>query len=253
MKPAVTCVVRFIKTPYLIFFCIVSALCAGDLKPTTGQDYRQWPDSMRLGFASGYYSGYASARGRFEQAMARFDNLLNCLHTFSYGQTEAILDKYVADHPERWDNAIEYLAEDAFIDACEKKTGLAVTQAATLPADGKTDTLLNGIGWNFLNTVSWGSETKIYYVRGLAEAYALSGLTATPCGEYLGSNIDDVVREFDRLYQDTANLRIPMANLLPAVVSRLKGTCSDEQLQTVVGAWRRWAATGGKEQTATKQ
>jgi hypothetical protein len=135
MKPAVTCVVRFMKAPYPMFFFLVSVLCAGDLKVFTGQDYRQWPEALRVGFASGYASGVIMGRGSLERDTVRFDKLLNCLVTFSNGQDEAILDKYIADHPERWDNAIEDLAEQAFVDACEKKTGIAVAQPATLPGD----------------------------------------------------------------------------------------------------------------------
>jgi hypothetical protein len=37
------------------------------------------------------------------------------------GQVMAILDKYIDDHPERWDKPVRELAQEAFIDACEKR------------------------------------------------------------------------------------------------------------------------------------
>ena len=127
------------------------------------------------------------------------------------------------------------LAEEAFIGVCGSPT-------AKLPADATTDTLLNGRGWNFFNTVSWGSETKVYYVLGLADAFAVSERKPTLCTEYTGNKIQDLVQEFNRLYQDSANLRIPMAYLYPFVSSRLKGTCADGQLQTIVEGLRHWNA-----------
>jgi len=39
----------------------------------------------------------------------------------TYEQAMAVLDKYIADHPERWDKEIGQLAEAAFIEACEKR------------------------------------------------------------------------------------------------------------------------------------
>jgi len=47
--------------------------------------------------------------------------LYNCLASLTIGQAGAILDKYVADHPERWDKQIMDLAEEAFNDACAKR------------------------------------------------------------------------------------------------------------------------------------
>lgn len=47
------------------------------------------------------------------------------LRTINFGQAYAILDKYIADHPERWDKDMNVLAEEAFIDACEKSRSIS--------------------------------------------------------------------------------------------------------------------------------
>ena len=216
-------------------FLIAASLYA-DAKIATGRNYQSWPQSMRAAFA-GYLAGYATGRSSRDVSA--------CLSTMSFEQAQAILDKYVADHPDVWQKAFFQLAAEAFLQVCEKNT-------AHLPDDAKTDTLLNGRGWSFLNTVSWGSETKVYYVRGLAEAFALSGQEPTPCSEYRVVKIEDTVQEFERLYQDAANLRIPMAHLFPTVVSRVNGSCVDEQFQKVVEALRRWAAAAGTGNSVTK-
>jgi hypothetical protein len=44
-----------------------------------------------------------------------------CLHSMSIEQAHGILEKYLADHPERWDKGISQLADEAFDDACEKR------------------------------------------------------------------------------------------------------------------------------------
>ena len=125
------------KIPVLVFFT-VTALFASDIKPLTGQMYRELPESARIGFASGYLTGYvtagATARRTVTDALVAngfkilsedINQKFNCPHglflTINYGQAHAILDKYVADHPESWDKPIGQLAEEAFIDACEKR------------------------------------------------------------------------------------------------------------------------------------
>ena len=97
--------------------------------------------NVRLAFAGGFYQGYAISRNTsayqvqekliaqgFEPLQAPFkkgedvrDDLQKCLRTLTFGQAHAILDKYVTDHPERWDKQMADLAEEAFIDACEKR------------------------------------------------------------------------------------------------------------------------------------
>jgi len=129
---------------------MVTTLRAGT---TTGQDYRQWPDSFRLVYVIGYLQGYSHGRQFGTEATVKlivravpdkatqqtigerlnkpqqsaFDSELRsatCIivdGSTTPGQTMAILDKYIDDHPERWDKPIANLAEEAFIDACDKR------------------------------------------------------------------------------------------------------------------------------------
>jgi hypothetical protein len=132
----------------LLVFLIALSLNAGD-SVATGQDYRKWDDSSRAGYVLGYLAGYVSGRERLlknlataltpptwtqvvEQFKGKVDRGAACLSgregnagTVERGpnnwQLMAVLDKYIADHPERWDKPIIELAEEAFIEACEKR------------------------------------------------------------------------------------------------------------------------------------
>jgi hypothetical protein len=129
----------------LLVFLIAATLDAADIQPISGQLYRSWPEDMRTLFAAGFYMGFGKghAHGRAvqinetRQALSDQgvkplsepikmttpigDNLESCLSSFTVGQAVGILDKYVADHPERWDKQVMDLAEQAFLDACEKR------------------------------------------------------------------------------------------------------------------------------------
>lgn len=124
----------------LMVVLITTSLRADDIKPFTAQDYRRFTPEVQASFADGYILGYAqsveTARRIIDSALIAngfkivanevdTKQQLGCpfrlLRTINFGQAYAILDKYIADHPERWDKPVRELAEEAFIDACEKR------------------------------------------------------------------------------------------------------------------------------------
>jgi hypothetical protein len=131
----------------LLVFLMAASLYGAEL---TGQEYRGWSETHRLLYVTGYLDGYLHGRNQ-----GSMDSMVWILRTVdgetkklidaavkhtpatktdfgaicmilnqegvTKGQMLAILDKYVADHPESWDKPIRELAEEAFIDACEKR------------------------------------------------------------------------------------------------------------------------------------
>ena len=79
----------------LLVLLTAATLAASDNRPLTGQFYRDLPEAWRVLFATGFVTGYAKGQ-------VSGSGIAKCLYAFSNGQTSAILDKYVADHPERW-------------------------------------------------------------------------------------------------------------------------------------------------------
>ncbi len=125
----------------MLVFLMAVALHAGDDKGLTGQFYQNLPETVRTGYASGFVNGYlqgqffaadvihrASLNGNLQHTVVAkmtgdvLSGML-CLGsgTVTNGQMAAILDKYIADHPESWDKPLSDLAKNAFIDACEKR------------------------------------------------------------------------------------------------------------------------------------
>jgi hypothetical protein len=131
----------------LVVFLMAASLHGAEL---TGQVYRDSPETYRLVYVKGYIDGYLHGRNQGGE-----DSLVWLLRTVD-GETRkvidtavkhakasktdfgaicmimdqegvtipqmmAILDKYLADHPESWDKPIRELAEHAFIEACEKR------------------------------------------------------------------------------------------------------------------------------------
>jgi hypothetical protein len=123
----------------LLVFLIAASLCADESRPVIGRQYREWTDFVRAGYVAGYISGYAKATGTFRRRIREALQAqgikevpvtngtgepfcpADLFNTIDFGQGRAILDKYLADHPERWDKPIHDLAEEAFIEACEKR------------------------------------------------------------------------------------------------------------------------------------
>jgi hypothetical protein len=141
-------------TKLLTVFLMSASVWAAD--KVTGQDYRGWTEPLRRMYVGAYLDGYVHARDFAGKEVPRliFDNLRQttrqmvitelkaakergveenwgalCLprklaqdtDKINIVQMLAILDRYVADHPERWDKEVGDLAEEAFIEACEKR------------------------------------------------------------------------------------------------------------------------------------
>jgi hypothetical protein len=120
-------------------FLIAVSLCAGDSRILTGRQYREWTEMAQTSYVAGYVSGYSKATETYNRRVR--ESLLaqgfintpgpsrtpepfcpaDLLYTIDFGQGKAILDKYLTDHPERWDKFIGDLAEEALIEACEKR------------------------------------------------------------------------------------------------------------------------------------
>jgi hypothetical protein len=124
----------------LMVVLLTTSLRADDIKPFTAQDYRRFTPDVQASFAGGYLLGYVQSaetvRRTIESALIAngfkivanevdTKQQLGCpyrlLRTINFGQAYAILDKYIADHPERWDKQMAVLTEEAFIEACEKR------------------------------------------------------------------------------------------------------------------------------------
>jgi hypothetical protein len=131
----------------LVIFLIAASLYGAEL---TGQEYRDWSEAHRLLYVNGYLDGYLHGRNQGAEdslvwllrtvdgeTRKVIDNAVKhakasktdfgaiCMIIDQQGvtipQMMAILDKYIADHPESWDKPIRELAEHAFIDACDKR------------------------------------------------------------------------------------------------------------------------------------
>jgi hypothetical protein len=87
---------------------------------STGQDWLKWSQEMRLGFAVGFNAGYGAATidAGVRHPPRYVVRQLRCMSQMTYGQDVAIVDKYVADHPEKWDNVVHSLFAEAITNAC---------------------------------------------------------------------------------------------------------------------------------------
>lgn len=134
-----SCGARKILALLFLVVVIVRTDYAAAGKPgATGQEYREWSKEMRVGFVSGFYAGYIYGRSVRQDEFVQIlfarslwatlkddvyaeDKAMACLNPMSVGQMVAVLDRYVATHPEVWDKAISTLALDALNEACSKR------------------------------------------------------------------------------------------------------------------------------------
>ena len=93
----------------------------------TGQGWREWSSVMRSGYVIGFFEGYNSAMMAVvtsgvltSQVLTKLPNreYSACVSGMTYGQTVAMMDKYVADHPEKWNKKISELLIEATEKAC---------------------------------------------------------------------------------------------------------------------------------------
>ena len=106
----------------------------------TGQAWHdQWTKDMRTGYVLGFGDGYAiSSRNavvskpldvQSREAVRR----IICMDRMTLGQTVAVVDKYVTDHPERWHEYIGDLFQDAITKACTAQDSRLKGQAGDGP------------------------------------------------------------------------------------------------------------------------
>jgi hypothetical protein len=115
----------------------------------TGQGWHDWPQGTRVAYVSGFAEGYANAttdvtlkaclkapkqssKAVSETLMPIVNSTIACWRGMRYGQLLAIVDKYVADHPERWHEPIAELVRAALTNVCGENT-LDSTPPGSLP------------------------------------------------------------------------------------------------------------------------
>ena len=108
----------------LMVMGLVAALAVAQINDTTttGQGWREWPPLMRSTYAAGFVGGYlvgVTNTGRYPISKStKAGQLCSCMTDMTYGQLTAVMDKYVADHPEKWNKPIFELFDAALTKAC---------------------------------------------------------------------------------------------------------------------------------------
>ena len=88
----------------------------------TAQDYLNLPTAQQLGYATGVIDGMLIAPlfGAPDNG-AQLQLLGRCVTGMRDTQVHAILDKFLKDHPERWNDPMHAVAFAAMNEACSKK------------------------------------------------------------------------------------------------------------------------------------
>jgi hypothetical protein len=94
---------------------------------------------------------------------------------------------------------------------------LLLAQAvSTQTEDSTTDGKMNGVGW-----ISWGNQNnqqvsdvmRGMYLLGLSDGLSVHA-----------ANILEAVHQITKMYEDPANMRLPIAKVYPTVAAKLAGT-----------------------------
>lgn len=80
----------------------------------TGNDYRQWPEELRFMYIMGELEGSEMYNPTVRSVMGICAVGMNSTR----GQQSAIVDKYVANHPEKWGFPLPLLIFNALTEAC---------------------------------------------------------------------------------------------------------------------------------------
>jgi hypothetical protein len=98
-----------------------------------GGAWRQWHEDWRMAYVTGFTDGYIQAARLTILATAsrnaptvpapvkKAAQTVLCMKDMSYGQMQTIMDKYVADHPEKWKTGINELFGKAITKACDAR------------------------------------------------------------------------------------------------------------------------------------
>jgi hypothetical protein len=71
-------------------------------------------------YAAGFIDGMLSST-TLGAPIERVQKLKDCIHGMNNGQVEAILDKFITEHPERWDESMTVLGYVAMAAACQSR------------------------------------------------------------------------------------------------------------------------------------
>ncbi len=97
-----------------VFVLVVTGALTGQQQKMTGNIWKDLPDYTRLVYAMGFIDGMVVAT----QQPGLSADIAKCTDRMSYGQIEAIVSKYIADHPEMWHRDLFVLAPVALLKAC---------------------------------------------------------------------------------------------------------------------------------------
>ncbi len=99
-----------------VFLTILTVTVLGQTESVTGQIYLQFPASARTAYAAGFQA--ASALSALNPPGAGV--IARCTALWSLGQTQAVIDRYIMDNPQRWHEWVGFLAWDALMAACRR-------------------------------------------------------------------------------------------------------------------------------------
>lgn len=76
--------------------------------------------SGKPNYVAGYIDGMLASRALMDTSV-QIPKIRACLAGMNAGQLEALMDKYIADHPERWDNPMSGVGLFAVVSACRSR------------------------------------------------------------------------------------------------------------------------------------
>lgn len=85
--------------------------------PPNGNEYLQFTSSLRLAYTVGISEGLTIAS---KVGAAGVQELMACSKGMTFGQMRAIVDKYLAENPERWHHWMSTIIVDALQSGCRR-------------------------------------------------------------------------------------------------------------------------------------
>ena len=100
-----------------VLVAVASSIAAAQTRGLTGQDFRDLPLIARLSYTRGFVDGLQLG-ARFPTETAKINA---CSRNMTGGQIEAIISKFVNEHPEEWNEPLAGLSFVALRQACRAK------------------------------------------------------------------------------------------------------------------------------------
>jgi hypothetical protein len=85
-----------------------------------GTHYRDMVESARGMYVMGVVDGFLAST-MFGGSHPRALWLKSCITGVNTGQLVAIIDRFISEHPERWDQGMHVLVYSALLDACAER------------------------------------------------------------------------------------------------------------------------------------